>query len=127
MYWTPERGKWVEDPDAPGTFGNSVQGSARTGNWVVYVKVNPGASINWHWHSQSQALYGVSGTMDYEVAPHGKLKLLAGSYLVIPGRALHNGACISKEACTFFIENPLPNDKHMTDAEGRERSASEKK
>jgi quercetin dioxygenase-like cupin family protein len=120
-FWSPEHGNWVEDPDAPGTFDKNVSGNPRTGNWVMFVKVNPGASINWHWHTHSQMIYGVSGTMTYEVKPHQPLKLLAGSYLVIPGRALHNGSCISKEPCTFFIENPRPNDKHMTDAEGREK------
>lgn len=119
-YWTPEKGQWIEDPDAPGTFSKKVTGSQTTGQWVMYVKVNPGAWINWHWHSNPQTIYAVSGTMDYEVRPFPKVKLTAGSYLVTPGHALHNGTCTSKEACIFFIENPLPNDKHMTDASGNE-------
>ena len=119
-YWTPETGQWMEDPDAPGTYGKNVTGSAATGNWVMYVKINPGAWINWHWHSNSQTLYAVGGTMEYEVRPHKTVKLIPGSYLVVPGHALHNGTCISKEPCLFFIENLLPNDKHMTDASGNE-------
>jgi oxalate decarboxylase/phosphoglucose isomerase-like protein (cupin superfamily) len=69
-YWTPETGQWVEDPDAPGTYGKDVTGSPATGNWVMYVKINPGAWIKWHWHSNPQTIYAVSGTMDYEVRPH---------------------------------------------------------
>jgi len=117
-YWTPEKGQWMEDSDAPGTYGMNVTGSAATGQWVMYAKVNPGAWVNWHWHSNSQTMYVVSGVMDYEVKPNPAVRLAAGSYLVVPGRALHNGTCISKEPCTFFIENPLPNDKHMTDENG---------
>ena len=120
VHWNPEDGKWIEDPDAPGTYGKNVTGNASTGNWVTYVKVDPGAWINWHWHTNAQTIFAVSGTMDYTVKPQPNVKLSAGSYLVIPGHALHNGTCVSKEPCTFFIENPLPNDKHMTDANGNE-------
>jgi quercetin dioxygenase-like cupin family protein len=119
-YWNPEQGQWFEDPDAPGTYGKTVTGNALTGNWVMYAKVRPGAWINWHWHSNPQTLYVVSGTMDYEVKPQPSVKLTPGSYLVILGRALHNGTCVTKEACTFFIVNDQPNDKHMTDASGNE-------
>jgi quercetin dioxygenase-like cupin family protein len=65
-------------------------------------------------------MFGVAGTMEYEIRPNPKFKLGAGSYVVIPSHALHNGTCISKEPCFFFIENLLPNDKHMTDAAGKE-------
>lgn len=122
VYWNPSEGQWTEDPDALGTYSKNVTGSSSTGNWVMYVKVNPGAWINWHWHSNPQTLFVVSGTMNYEVRPRPSVKLMAGSFLVIPGRALHNGTCVSKEPCTFFINNPLPNDKHMTDANGKEIS-----
>lgn len=33
-YWTPEKGQWMEDSDAPGTYGMNVTGSAETGEWV---------------------------------------------------------------------------------------------
>jgi mannose-6-phosphate isomerase-like protein (cupin superfamily) len=49
---------------SPGTYGKTVTGSASTGNWVMYAKVNPGAWIKWHWRSNPQTLYVVSGTMD---------------------------------------------------------------
>ena len=117
-YWTPEKGQWTEDSDAPGTYGMNVTGSTTAGNWVMYVKVNPGAWVNWHWHSNAQTMYVVSGTMDYEVRPQPSVKLTEGSYLVVPGHAPHNGTCISKEPCFFFIVNLLPNDKHMTDSSG---------
>ena len=76
-----------------------------------------GACVKWHWHSNPQTMYVVSGVMNYEVKPNPAVRLTAGSYLVL-GRALHNGTRISKEPCTIFIENPLPNDKHMTDENG---------
>jgi hypothetical protein len=41
-YWTPEKGQWMEDSDAPGAYGMNVTGSAETGLWVMYAKVNPG-------------------------------------------------------------------------------------
>jgi len=34
-YWTPEKGRWMEDSDAPGTYGMNVTGSAETGEWVM--------------------------------------------------------------------------------------------
>jgi len=120
MRWSPEEGQWKEDPDAPGTYSKTVTGSASTGNWNVYVKVNSGARINWHWHRNSQTMYIVSGAMEYEVKPHPPMRLTLGSYVVVPAHALHNGTCVSQEPCTFFIENLLPNDKHMTDAGGNE-------
>jgi quercetin dioxygenase-like cupin family protein len=119
-HWSPQEGSWAEDPEAPGTYSKDVIGSAKTGNWIMYVKFNPGAWANWHWHSNPQMMYIVSGTMNYEVRPHQIMKLTPGSYVIVPARALHNGTCISKEPCTFFIENPLPNDRHMTDANGKE-------
>jgi hypothetical protein len=39
-YWTPETGQWMEDPDAPGTYGKDVIGSAATGNWVMYDRLH---------------------------------------------------------------------------------------
>ncbi|HEY3454226.1 MAG TPA: cupin domain-containing protein [Bryobacteraceae bacterium] len=110
----------MEDSDAPGTYGKDVIGTAQTGNWVMYVKFNPGAWANWHWHKNPQSIYMVSGTMNYEVKPHPMVKLTPGSYMVIPARALHNGNCLGNEPCTLFIENLLPNDKHATDANGKE-------
>ena len=98
----------------------TVTGSPSTGNWVMYVKISPGAWINWHWHTNPQTLYVVNGTMDYEVKPQPSVKLTPGSYLVVPGHALHNGTCITKEPCLFFIVNDLSNDKHMTDTSGNE-------
>ena len=120
QFWSPEKQSLTEDPDAPGTYGMDVTGNAKTGNWIMFVKFKPGAWANWHWHRNAQRMYVVSGTMNYEVKPHPVMKLTPGSYVVVPARALHNGTCISKEPCTFFIENPLPNDKHMTDASGKE-------
>jgi quercetin dioxygenase-like cupin family protein len=118
--WSPDSSQWREDPDAPGTWSKMVTGSPETGHWIMYAKVDPGAWINWHWHSNPQTMFGVSGTMEYEIRPNQKFNFSAGSYVLTPGHALHNGRCISKEPCTFFIENLLPNDKHMTDATGNE-------
>jgi quercetin dioxygenase-like cupin family protein len=121
-HWDPEEGAWAEDADAPGTYGKTVMGSASSGNWIMYVKFNPGAWANWHWHRNAQTMYVVSGTMKYEVKPQPVMTLKAGSFVIVPARALHNGTCVSKEPCMFFIENPQPNDKHMTDANGKELS-----
>ena len=115
-HWSPNEGSWTEYPDAPGTYGKDVIGNAKTGNWVMFVKFDPGAWANWHWHSNPQTMFVVSGTMNYEVKPHPVMKLTPGSFVVVPARALHNGTCVSQEPCTFFIENHLPNDKHMTEA-----------
>ena len=118
----PEAGSWVEDPDAPRTYDKVVSGDPMHGHWIMYVKIDPGAWINWHWHSNPQSMFGVSGTMEYEIKPAAKFKFGAGSFVIVPGHALHNGRCISKEPCYFFIENLLPNDKHMTDENGVERA-----
>ena len=117
----PQAGTWMEDPDAPHTYSKHVSGDAAHGNWIMYVKIDPGAWINWHWHSNPQNMFGVSGTMEYEIKPAPKFKFGGGSFAVVPGHALHNGQCVSKEPCYFFIENLLPNDKHMTDENGVER------
>jgi len=121
-HWDPEEGAWMEDADAPGTYSKTVTGSAASGNWIMYVKFNPGAWANWHWHRNLQTMYVVSGTMKYEVKPNPEMTLRPGSYVIVPARALHNGTCVSKEPCTFFIENLQPNDRHMTDANGKELS-----
>jgi quercetin dioxygenase-like cupin family protein len=120
--FNPEAGTWTEDPDAPHTFSKVVTGDAAHGNWIMYVKIDPGASINWHWHSNPQSMFGVGGTMEYEIEPAPKFQFGQGSFVIVPGHALHNGRCVSKEPCYFFIENLLPNDKHMTDENGFERT-----
>ena len=116
--FNPAAGKWTEDPDAPHTWSQLVRGDPAHGHWIMYVKIDPGAWINWHWHSNPQSMFGVSGTMEYEIKPAPKFTFGPGSFAVIPSHALHNGQCISKEPCYFFIENLLPNDKHMTDETG---------
>src|SRR5262249_44075798 len=74
-HWDPEEGAWVEDADAPGTYSKTVTGSATSGNWIMYVKFNPGAWANWHWHRNLQTMYVVSGTMKYEVKPNPEMTL----------------------------------------------------
>jgi quercetin dioxygenase-like cupin family protein len=119
--FNPQAGTWTEDPDAPHTYSKRVTGEAAHGEWIVYVMIDPGAWINWHWHSNPQNMFGVSGTMEYEIKPAPKFKFGAGSFAIVPAHAVHNGQCVSKEPCYFFIENLLPNDKHMTDENGVER------
>ncbi len=82
QFWSPDKQSLTEDPDAPGTYGTDVTGNAKTGNWIMFVKFNPGAWANWHWHSNAQRMYVVSGTMNYEVKPHPVMKLTPGSSCV---------------------------------------------
>ncbi len=119
VHWSPEQGHWLEDTDAPGTYGKNVTGSASEGNWVMYAKVNPGTWINWHWHRNAQTLHVVSGTMVFEVNPQPRVKLGRAPTSSFPDTRCTTGLASAKSHARFSSEPPA--ERQTYDRRQRER------
>ncbi len=60
---------------------------SENGVWVVYVKIDPGASVSTHFHTGPVHLYTLKGEWYYKEYPDDVQK--EGSYLYEPGGSYH--------------------------------------
>jgi len=120
-YWNADQGKWADFPGIPGLHDMAVSGDPSKGASVLYLKIDPQATIPLHWHSGPEILYGDSGT--FEVAmfkSDQKAKVTSGSYAKLPAHMIHKAQCISKEPCMLYLESPQIFDFHIVDESGKE-------
>ena len=84
---------------------------------VLLLKVKSGCIVPWHWHTANENLMMVSGSAKAEMSD-GANTLVAGDYLYLAGRQVHQFTCIS--SCVVFDVIDGAFDIHYVDAEGQE-------
>ena len=127
VVWNTEQGKWADFPGIPGLHDMAVTGDPSKGASVLYLKVDPNATIPWHWHSGDEILYGDSGTLQAAMFKSDKTaNVTSGSYARLPGHMIHKATCISKEPCMLYLESPQILDFHIVDENGKPVPASSK-
>ena len=107
-------------PGLPSCVMGAVQsGDPSTGGSVIALKGTAGCTIPWHWHTPTERVIVVSGSMKFEMKDSGKsLTLGAGGYAEMPTKHVHQAKCVS--ACTAFVTSDKAFDIHYVDASGNE-------
>ena len=84
---------------------------------VLLLKVKSGCIVPWHWHTANENLMMVSGSAKAEMSD-GANTLVAGDYLYLAGRQVHQFTCIS--SCVVFDVIDGAFDIHYVDKDGNE-------
>ena len=116
VVWNADQGKWEDSKAMPGLHQMVVTGNPDKGASVIYLKLDPGTLIPWHWHPGAEVVFGDSGTTEVHMLHSDQsAKITSGSYAKMPGHMIHNAKCVSKEPCTFYLESAVPLVTHMVD------------
>ena len=95
---------------APGIQRVILWGDRDTGAYGMLLKIAPGTVAAPHAHSGDYHGVNVQGTWRHSFDNGEERDLPPGSYILQPGLANHGDACVSKEACIFFIHQDVKGD-----------------
>ena len=87
-----------------------IHGDPSKPNADIYFKVPGNYSFPAHWHTSAERMVLVSGEMDVTYKGQPTTNLKTGMYAYGPAKAVHEGKCISKEACILVIAFEEPVD-----------------
>jgi quercetin dioxygenase-like cupin family protein len=101
-----------------------VEGAVQVGDpakepFVIVLRAKAGCVVPWHWHSASERVMVVSGTLRMEMKDSPKvLALEAGGFANLPAKHQHQARC--EKTCTAFIQSDGKFDIHYVDKAGQE-------
>lgn len=114
--------KFGNVPSVPTCMTISVQsGDPATTQFVAMSKASTGCTIPWHWHSASENLMIVSGTVHVGMRDeHGTTakSVTAGGYVSLPPKHVHEFKC--EKTCQMFFMSDGKFDIHYVDPKGNE-------
>lgn len=116
--------KFGNVPALPTCFTMAVQaGDPATSAFVASIKTPAGCTIPWHWHTYSENLMIVSGTVHIAMRDDsGKTmmekSLTAGGFALLPAKHVHEFKC--EKTCQLFFMSDGKFDIHYVDPKGTE-------
>ena len=108
-------------PNAPECFTVAVErGDPTKGPSVILAKFAPGCVAPFHWHSPSETVMVVSGSLQAQM--HGEAAFVAhhGDFIYMPPRHVHRATCLGAAPCFVFLSSDAAFDIHWVDADGKE-------
>src|SRR5258707_750638 len=106
-------------PGVPACLTLSVQrGDPSKGGAVLLIKMTPGCTVPWHWHTANEALMMVSGKGKLEMKDAAASAVAPGDYAYLPRKHPHQFSCAT--ACTFFDVTEGAFDIHYIGKDGKE-------
>src|SRR5262249_40054513 len=113
--------KFVTTPNAPECFTVAVErGDPSKGASVILAKFEPGCVAPFHWHSPSETVGVVSGSLEAQMKDEKPFLAHAGDYVFMPPKHVHRATCKSKTPCVVFLTSDAAFDIHWVDASGNE-------
>jgi hypothetical protein len=102
--------KWV--PNAPGSPMQVavLWGDRATGEYAMLLKMPAGSEAGRHSHTAAYHGVGVQGTWVHTNDGGKPIELPAGSYVVQPGKEIHNDSCKGTTDCVIFVHQDAAND-----------------
>jgi quercetin dioxygenase-like cupin family protein len=85
---------------------------------MILLKTKSGCVIPWHWHTAREQLMIVSGTGTVQMKDEKPQRLLAATYVNLPGKHQHEFRCTT--SCTLFVAIDGAWDIHYVDKAGNE-------
>lgn len=92
-----------------------LHGDPAAPNSDIFFRIPGGYTFPAHWHTSAERMVLVSGKLDvtYEGQPTSRLE--TGMYAYGPPKVVHDGKCLSEEACVLFIAFEGPIDAHLAE------------
>src|SRR5690349_22574476 len=108
---TPAQMKLVMFPVMPTcALGAVVNGDPSKGPSIIYAKMSSGCVFPWHWHTPSEHLMIVSGTMRVQAKGEKATTLHAGAFALMPSHHVHEASCTTP--CTLYVYSDAAFDMH---------------
>jgi quercetin dioxygenase-like cupin family protein len=115
--------KFAAIPNAPACFTISVEkGDPTKGSSVILAKFAPGCVAPFHWHTPSETVMIVSGSLEAQMQGDKPLVAHRGDFLFLPPHHVHRATCQGSAACLVFLTSDAAFDIHWVDADGKEIS-----
>lgn len=99
---------------------SAQRGDPATGASVLFMQMDAGCSVPWHWHTPNESLFPISGLLQVQAREGKPVVLKSGDYSYMPAKHVHQAKCAGTKPCTFFIELDAPFDMHYVDKAGNE-------
>ncbi|MDX1626102.1 MAG: cupin domain-containing protein [Wenzhouxiangellaceae bacterium] len=106
--WGPCPGFFPEGCEIAVLHGDPAQPNAD-----IYFRIPGGTAFPAHWHTSAERMVLVSGELDVTYEGQDTTHLKTGMYAYGPPEAVHDGACISDEACVLVIAFEQPVDAFL--------------
>jgi len=110
VVWPAGEIKWIENPAMKGAKLAVLWGDPKTGSYGALKTFAAGSKLALHSHSSDQKVIAVSGVITLTMEGSPARKLTAGSYVFIPGGAMHTAECAPGAECVYFEEQQGPSD-----------------
>jgi quercetin dioxygenase-like cupin family protein len=120
---TVANAKFATVPNAPECFTVAVEkGDPSKGPSVILARFTPGCVAPYHWHTPSETVMIVSGSLEVQMQGDKSLTLHHGDFAYMPSHHAHRATCRPAAACILFLSSDAPFDIHWVDATGQEIS-----
>jgi quercetin dioxygenase-like cupin family protein len=108
-------------PNAPECFTVAVErGDPTKGPSVILARFAPGCVAPFHWHSPSESVMVVSGSLQATMKGEKPFVARHGDFLYMPPKHVHRATCLSSAPCIVFLASDAAFDIHWVDDAGQE-------
>ncbi|MCT2401194.1 cupin domain-containing protein [Novosphingobium mangrovi (ex Huang et al. 2023)] len=120
-----------EDADFSSAMGTSsfqnlaLRGDMMKEGCTFLSRMAPGAIAPWHWHTHTEELVVLKGTIVAHLEGQDPVRVEAGGYSQLPGKHIHRFRCTDEGECLVFVVDEGPFDLHWVDTKGNEISEEE--
>jgi len=113
--------KFGSIPNAPECFTVAVErGNPGMGPSVILANFAPGCVAPFHWHTPSETVMAVSGSLELQMKGDKAFVAHHGDFVYMPGHHVHRATCLGSTPCKVFLSSDAPFDIHWVDAAGQE-------
>jgi quercetin dioxygenase-like cupin family protein len=108
-------------PNAPKCFTVAVEkGDPSKEASVILAKFAPGCVAPWHWHTPTETVMVVSGSLEVQMKSDNAFVAHHGDFVDMAPRHVHRATCQGAAPCLVFISSNAAFDIHWVDAGGKE-------
>jgi quercetin dioxygenase-like cupin family protein len=108
-------------PNAPECFTVAVEkGDPSKDASVILAKFAPGCVAPWHWHTPTETVMVVSGSLQVQMKGDKAFVAHRGDFVDMAPRHVHRATCQVAAQCLVFISSNAAFDIHWVDADGKE-------
>jgi quercetin dioxygenase-like cupin family protein len=97
--------KWTDNPAMKGAQQSLLWGDPAKGAYGTFKKIPGGTVLGLHTHAHDQRAIMIAGTIEFAFQGEAKKDLGPGSYVSIPGGAVHDATCKAGADCVYYEES----------------------
>src|SRR5438270_8236373 len=108
-------------PNAPECFTVAVEkGDPSKGASVILAKFAPRCVAPWHWHTPTETVMVVSGSLEVQMKDNKAFVAHRGDFVDLPPHHVHRATCQGSVPCLVFISSNAAFDIHWVNTSGQE-------